>query len=67
VRDQFASDPVFESISEEQERVRIFKEFRKTIKVFVCMIATEKQVPLFSVSMVSQFSFFITNIFKLTK
>jgi len=33
VRDQFTSDPAFESISEEQERVRIFKEFRKTIKV----------------------------------
>lgn len=33
VREQFVNDPAFESITEEQERVRIFKEFRKTIKV----------------------------------
>ena len=32
VREQFINDPAFESITEEQERVRIFKEFRKTIK-----------------------------------
>lgn len=35
VREQFISDPAFESITEEQERVRIFKEFRKTIKASI--------------------------------
>lgn len=36
VRSQFEQDPAFEAFTEEVERVRVFKEFVKTIKV--CLI-----------------------------
>ena len=35
VRSQFVKDPAFEAFTEEVERVRVFKEFVKTIKVFL--------------------------------
>lgn len=33
VRPRFAKDPLFDTITEEVERVRLFKEFMKTVKV----------------------------------
>lgn len=36
VRSQFEKDPAFEAFTEEVERVRVFKEFVKTIKV--CLV-----------------------------
>jgi len=33
VRPRFAKDPLFDTITEEVERMRLFKEFMKTVKV----------------------------------
>ena len=37
VRPRFCKDPLFDTITEEAERVRLFKEYIKTVKVGMCV------------------------------
>ena len=37
VRPRFFKDPLFDTITEEAERVRLFKEYMKTVKVGACV------------------------------
>ena len=47
VRPRFAKDPLFDTITEEVERVRLFKEFMKTVKVGN-VFGTSSVVPSFT-------------------
>ena len=45
VRPRFCKVPLFDTITEEAERVRLFKEYMKTVKVCVCVCVCLESLP----------------------